>query len=92
MSHRFVLRVEVELERSTGHFASRDDMAEALVAEVEGAYPSGLYGIGSWGDGDYDVTDFTVEEDTSDDTIKALRKKAKALEAEIVRITKAQEK
>jgi hypothetical protein len=62
MAHRFTFTVTVELERTQGKFAARDEMAEALISEIENANPGGLYGIGADGNSDYDVTDFTVEE------------------------------
>lgn len=62
MSHHFTLTVEVELSRSQGKFASRDEMVEALVSEIEGADPGGLYGIGADSDSDYDVDSFEVQE------------------------------
>ncbi len=62
MAHTFTFTVTVTLERTQGKFASRDEMAESLLSELEGADPGGVYGIGADGASDYEVTDFTVEE------------------------------
>lgn len=62
MAHTFEFKITITLERDQGKFAARDEMAEALIDELEGAEPSGVYGIGADGSSDYSVTDFTVEE------------------------------
>lgn len=62
MAHRFKFVVEVEVERESGKFASRDEMAEQIQDALEGADPGSLYGIGADGDSDYSVVDWTVEE------------------------------
>lgn len=62
MAHTFEFKITVTLERSTGKFAARDEMAEAIISELEGADPGGVYGIGADGASDYEVTDFQVEE------------------------------
>lgn len=61
MAHRFTFTVEVELERSEGKFAARDEMADAIIDMLEGA-EDGVYGIGSDGDSSYDVTGWSVSE------------------------------
>ena len=61
MAHTFEFKITVTLERTTGKFASRDEMAEALIAELDND-PGGIYGIGADGASEYDVTEFTVEE------------------------------
>lgn len=62
MAHRFTFTIEVTLERESGKFASRDEMADALVDVLEQADPGTVDGIGSDGDSYYTVSDFTVEE------------------------------
>ena len=62
MAHTFEFKITVTLERTQGKFAARDEMSEAIMAELEGADPGGVYGIGADGASDYEVTDFTVEE------------------------------
>lgn len=61
MAHRFTFTVEVELERTEGKFASRDEMAEAIIDMLEGA-EDGVYGIGSDGDSNYEVSNWEVSE------------------------------
>jgi hypothetical protein len=39
---RFVFRVEMDVERSEGKFASREDVAAELLAELEGCNPGSL--------------------------------------------------
>lgn len=62
MAHTFEFKITVTLERTQGKFASRDEMSEALMSELEGADPGGVYGIGADGNSDYEVTDFSVEQ------------------------------
>lgn len=61
MSHRFTFTVEVELERTEGKFASRDEMAEAIIDMLEGAQED-VYGIGADGDSSYEATSWEVSE------------------------------
>lgn len=61
MKARFV--VEVEVERVTGKFASRDEIVEALSTAIEeGIGGADLYGLGADGESEYEVTDISVEE------------------------------
>lgn len=83
MSHRFEFKVSVEVSRESGHFATRDEMAEQLRDEIEGSSPSYLSGLGSWGDGEYVVDDFQIEDDDSEDRIKKLRDQIRKLEKTI---------
>lgn len=62
MAHRFTFTVAVELERVSGKFASRDEMADEIIAQIEGADPGYLDGLGADGDSAYETTDWTVEE------------------------------
>lgn len=56
---RFTYTVSVEVERTMGKFASRDEIGEALADAIEQADP----GMISCDDGgEYEVVDFTVEE------------------------------
>lgn len=59
---RFVFQVEVEVERTEGKFATRDELAEQLMEELEGADPGDLEGDSG---GEYEVTSFEVS-DVSD--------------------------
>ena len=62
MPHRFKFTVEVEVERESGKFASRDEMTEELISCLEGANEGSISGIGADGDSEYTVTSWTVEE------------------------------
>ena len=55
---RIQIMVTVELERETGKFASKDEMAEQLIEEIEGADPGSLTGEN---EGEYNVVEWTVE-------------------------------
>lgn len=57
---RFVFVVEVEVERDSGPFASKDELADQLVEAIEGADPGSLDGDAG---GSYSVSDFRVERD-----------------------------
>ena len=59
---RFEFRVVVEVERESGKFASRDEVAESLREQLEGAGVDEVSGVGADGDTVYNVTDFSVEE------------------------------
>ena len=87
MAHRFAFTVRVELERSQGKFATRDEMADNLRDAIEGADPGGVYGIGDYGDSDYDVVSWEVEDDDSAETLKALRKRVKELETKLSKVS-----
>jgi hypothetical protein len=62
MAHTFKFTVTVELERESGKFASRDEMAEAIRDEIEGADPGSVYGIGADGESSYTVNSWEVED------------------------------
>lgn len=62
MAHAFTFTVRVELERESGKFASRDEMAEAIIEMLEGADEGSIYGIGADGDSTYNTTSWEVEE------------------------------
>jgi hypothetical protein len=59
---KFTFTVTVEVERVEGKFASRDEIADYLREEIEGAIPGEVDGVGADGDSRYDVTDSTVED------------------------------
>ena len=62
MAHRFTIIIEVELERTQGLFAARDEMVEQIIEAIEGADPGTVDGIGSNGDSSYDVVFWEVNE------------------------------
>jgi hypothetical protein len=55
---RLVFRVEIELERTEGKFASKDELAESIASELEGVNPGEVYGEN---EGVYAITDWVVE-------------------------------
>jgi hypothetical protein len=55
----FTFTVTVEVERTQGKFATREELAEQIISELEGANPGTLEGENG---GEYEVSDFTVEE------------------------------
>lgn len=61
MAHRFTFTVEVTLERDAGKFMPRDEMAELIMSEIEGADPGSISG-GPDGDSEYSVTDWVISE------------------------------
>lgn len=63
MTHRIRVTIDVELERIQGKFASRSEMAEAIIDELEGADPGSIYGIGADADSDYEVVGWDVNSD-----------------------------
>lgn len=58
---QFTFTVSVELERSEGKFASRDELSEQIIESISSADPGSLYGDNG---GIYEVVDWEVE-DTS---------------------------
>lgn len=62
MTHSFTFTVTVELERESGKFASREEMAEAVIEILMGAEESSVEGLGADGESSYNVTLWEVEE------------------------------
>lgn len=60
---RFTFTVEVEVERTEGKFASRDEVSEALVEAIESADPGSVDGVGADGTSTYEVVSFDVTEE-----------------------------
>lgn len=56
--------VEVEVERVSGLFASKEEITEAIISEIENANPGSISGVGANGDSEYEITDFNVSEVT----------------------------
>ena len=69
---RFAFRVEVELRREQGRFASRGEMADQLVEALEQADPGSLTGEN---DGEYSVDDWSVSDISNEGTAPALRRR-----------------
>jgi len=61
MAHSFTFTLVVEVERVSGKFVSRDEIAEHIMEQLEGNEPD-VYGIGPDGDTDYDVVTFDISE------------------------------
>lgn len=57
---RFVFTVEVEVERDSGKFASRDEIEQELHEAIDGADPEQIYCVGADGDSVYSVTEWSV--------------------------------
>lgn len=57
---RFVFTVEIEVERDSGKFASRDEIEQELHEAIDGADPEQIYGVGADGDSAYSVTEWSV--------------------------------
>lgn len=62
MAHRFTFVVTVEVERESGKFAPRDEIAEQISEWLEAADEGQVCGIGADGESDYDVTNWSVEQ------------------------------
>lgn len=56
---RFDFLVSVDLERTEGRFASREDLGDQLREELEAANPDTVTGEN---DGEYQIIDWQVEE------------------------------
>lgn len=56
---KFIFRVEVEVERLQGKFASRDELFEQVSEALSDANPNTITGEN---DGEYEVTTWEVEE------------------------------
>lgn len=68
---RFKFEVEVEVARTEGKFASRDEIAEQLREAIEGGDPGTVEGENG---GQYEVIEFSVS-DVSDEQDKATKTK-----------------
>lgn len=61
---QFTFTVTAEVERVTGKFASREEIAEQILEALEGADPGSISGVGADGSSEYEVTSFDVQEET----------------------------
>lgn len=59
---RFSYTVEVEVERVQGKFASRDEIGELILEQLQGA-DIDVSGVGADGDSEYEVVSFDVNEE-----------------------------
>ncbi len=70
MAHRFTVVIEVEVERTEGKFASRDEIAEAIQEALANAGEGdSLSGLGADGSSEYEITSSVVVE-VADETPK----------------------
>lgn len=58
----FTFLVTVEAERESGKFASRDEIAEALITALEEADPGEIDGIGADSESTYNTVTWEVQE------------------------------
>jgi hypothetical protein len=86
---RFTFTVDVEVERTEGKFASRDELAQQVSDALESADPGTLYGDN---DGIYETTDWSVEEEMTEREAKKVKayiaKERKLLEQERAEVQK----
>lgn len=52
--------VDIDVDRVSGKFASRDEIEEALITMIEGANEGSVSGVGADGDSEYEISDWTV--------------------------------
>lgn len=58
---RFTFTVHVEVERESGKFAGRDEIAEQIRDAISDADPGEIGDVGADGDSSYSVTAWEVE-------------------------------
>lgn len=58
---KFTFKVEAEAERSQGKFATKDELAEQIMSELEGADPGSLTGDNG---GEYEITSWEVSDES----------------------------
>lgn len=56
----FEFRVTVEITHESGKFATKDDLADSLIEQIEGCDPD-LSSEGPDGDSVYTIDDFSIE-------------------------------
>lgn len=49
------IQIEVEVERISGLFAPKDEIADQILSEIEGADPGSVTGVGANGDSEYEI-------------------------------------
>ncbi len=57
---KFSFTIEVEVERDSGKFASREEISEALVEAIEGANPDVVDGVGSDSESVYNIVEWSL--------------------------------
>lgn len=62
MAQHFTFTLTVEVNRTSGKFAPRDEIADAIIDEINSADPSSLYNLGADGDSEYEIESWEAEE------------------------------
>lgn len=57
---KFTLTIEVEVSRISGKFATRDEIQDFLIAEIEGSNPGTVDGVGADGETEYEIDNWEV--------------------------------
>lgn len=60
MGVKVTITIDVEVAHVCGKFASKDEIAEAIVAELEGSDPGTLTGVGADGESEYEISSWEV--------------------------------
>lgn len=71
---QFTFEVTITVERTEGKFASREELAEQIMSELESAEPMSLTGDNG---GEYEVTEFEISEIDQ----AAVKERARAIRA-----------
>lgn len=59
---KFTFTVEVEVERTTGKFASRDEIAEQILEWIEGCNEGEISGVGADCESEYEIAEWSAGE------------------------------
>ena len=62
MAQHFTSTLTVDVNRTSGKFASRDEIADAIIDELNSADPSSLYNLGADGESEYEIESWEAEE------------------------------
>lgn len=57
---KFVFTVEVEVERTQGKFAAKDEIGAVIQEMIEGANEGMVDGVGADGESEYEIIDWSV--------------------------------
>lgn len=62
MAQHFTFTLTVEVNRTSGKFAARDEIADAIIDELTSADPGSLYNLGADGESEYEIESWEAEE------------------------------
>jgi len=62
LAQHFTFTLTVEVNRTSGKFASRDEIADAITDELNSADPGSLYNLGADGESEYEIESWEAEE------------------------------